>query len=176
MATAGAQLLSTSFAGQTAGFTRAGCSGRNSERAAGCRVTCASGVGSRVRESLKMAVLLPIATCTVLAASPLQAEAGILSGASGMESVELPSIPEPGFLKKIQDDKKKMYEGQDETFRTSSYLQELLKKSKENAAMHKKEIADKYCERGAEWGVGDCSLMGMNQEQKEEFMRVLKGK
>jgi hypothetical protein len=33
------------------------------------------------------------------------------------------------------DDKKKMYEGQDETFRTSSYLQELLKKSKENAAM-----------------------------------------
>jgi hypothetical protein len=41
---------------------------------------------------------------------------------------------------------------------------------------HKKEIADKYCERGAEWGVGDCSLMGMNQEQKDEFMRVLKGK
>jgi hypothetical protein len=72
MATAGAQLLSTSFAGQTAGFTRAGCSGRNSERAAGCRVTCSSGVGSRVRESLKMAVLLPIAACTVLAASPLQ--------------------------------------------------------------------------------------------------------
>lgn len=33
------------------------------------------------------------------------------------------------------DEKRKMYEGQDETFRTSSYLQELLKKSKDNGAM-----------------------------------------
>lgn len=41
---------------------------------------------------------------------------------------------------------------------------------------HKKEIADKYCERGAEWGVGDCSLVGMTQEEKEAFMKVLKKK
>lgn len=174
MATTSSQLLCTSFLGQAALPMRSGFAGVNSGRST-CRVTCASSLSSAVRESLKMAVIIPVAAFTVLTASP-QADAGILSGASGMESVQLPPIPEPGFLKQLQDDKRKMYEGQDETFKNSSYLQELLKKSKDNAALHKKEIADKYCERGAEWGVGDCSLMGMTQEQKENFMKVLKQK
>ncbi|KAG0565842.1 hypothetical protein KC19_7G017700 [Ceratodon purpureus] len=172
--------LSTPFVTQVGALSSLvnNSSGRNHSTSP-CRVNvavCSTGIPSRLQDSLKMAVILPFAACTLLVASPLPAGAGILSGASGMESVELPSIPEPDFLKKLQEGKKKMYENQDETFRTSSYLQELLKKSKDNAAMHKKEIADKYCERGAEWGVGDCSLVGMTQAQKEEFMKVLRQK
>lgn len=133
MATTSSQLLCTSFLGQAALPMRSGFAGVNSGRST-CRVTCACSLSSAVRESLKMAVIIPVAAFTVFTASP-QADAGILSGASGMESVQLPPIPEPGFLKQLQDDKRKMYEGQDETFKNSSYLQELLKKSKDNAAL-----------------------------------------
>jgi hypothetical protein len=40
--------------------------------------------------------------------------------------------------------------------------------------LHKQEIQDKYCARGAEWGVGDCSLEGMTEAEKEAFRAALK--
>ena len=70
MATASAQLLATSFVGHMAGFTTAGRPAQAVDRSV-CTVTCASPLGSTVRDSLKIAVILPIA-CTVLTASPLQ--------------------------------------------------------------------------------------------------------
>ena len=41
---------------------------------------------------------------------------------------------------------------------------------------NKQEILDKYCIRGAEWGVGDCSTEGMTAEEKESFIAMLKQK
>lgn len=38
------------------------------------------------------------------------------------------------------------------------------------------EILDKYCIRGAEWGVGDCSTAGMSAEEKDKFIAMLKQK
>ncbi|KAL3681522.1 hypothetical protein R1sor_024478 [Riccia sorocarpa] len=121
------------------------------------------------------AFLLPVAAaCTVLTAYPVPVEAGILSGSSGLESLELPSLPKPEFLKKIQEENQKKYADFDARLKASPYIQGLLKKSKENAAMHRKEIEDKYCERGAEWGVGDCSLNGIPQADREAFLEALR--
>jgi hypothetical protein len=39
-----------------------------------------------------------------------------------------------------------------------------------------KEIENKYCLRGAEWGVGDCSAEGMSPDEREKFIAMLKEK
>lgn len=36
------------------------------------------------------------------------------------------------------------------------------------------EIENKYCLRGAEWGVGYCSAEGMSAENREKFIEMLK--
>ncbi|KAJ0679589.1 hypothetical protein HanOQP8_Chr12g0461311 [Helianthus annuus] len=41
---------------------------------------------------------------------------------------------------------------------------------------NRQAIQDKYCIRGAEWGVGDCSAEGMTQQEREEFIMALKKK
>ncbi|KAF6171748.1 hypothetical protein GIB67_007269 [Kingdonia uniflora] len=41
---------------------------------------------------------------------------------------------------------------------------------------NKQEIQDKYCLRGAEWGIGDCSTDGMTETEKEGFIAMLKKK
>lgn len=41
---------------------------------------------------------------------------------------------------------------------------------------NRKETQDKYCIRGAEWGVGDCSAEAMSPEDKEKFISELKEK
>ncbi|BBN14765.1 hypothetical protein MPTK1_6g14320 [Marchantia polymorpha subsp. ruderalis] len=128
-----------------------------------------------VNPSSLAAFLLPVAAaCTVLTAFPTPVEAGILSGSGGLESLQLPTLPEPDFLKKMQENSRKKYEDFDSRFKASPYLQGLLKKSKENAELHRKEIEDKYCERGAEWGVGDCSLNGLPQADKDAFLEALR--
>lgn len=41
---------------------------------------------------------------------------------------------------------------------------------------NKQEILDKYCLRGAEWGVGDCSAEGMTPDERDKFIAMLKVK
>lgn len=41
---------------------------------------------------------------------------------------------------------------------------------------NRQAIQDKYCIRGAEWGVGDCSADGMSPEEREKFIAMLKQK
>lgn len=41
---------------------------------------------------------------------------------------------------------------------------------------NRKEIENKYCIRGAEWGVGDCSTEGMSPAEREKFIAMLKQK
>lgn len=98
---------------------------------------------------------------------------GILSGAPGLESVPSISIPQPDFLKKIADSQKQKYEDFDENVKTSPLLQQLLKKSEENREVNRAAIQNKYCQRGAEWGVGDCSLQGLTEEDKAAFFKIL---
>lgn len=37
-------------------------------------------------------------------------------------------------------------------------------------------IQDKYCLRGAEWGIGDCSTQGMTEQERNDFVTMLKKK
>lgn len=41
---------------------------------------------------------------------------------------------------------------------------------------NRQAIQDKYCIRGAEWGVGDCSADGMSPEDREKFIAMLEQK
>nr|XP_010936374.1 uncharacterized protein LOC105056011 isoform X2 [Elaeis guineensis] len=72
------------------------------------------------------------------------------------------------------EENQKKYAEFDERFKSSTVLKELLEKSKLNKERHRREIEDKYCLRGAEWGVGDCSTEGMTQEERDEFVGFLK--
>ncbi|KAK7309952.1 hypothetical protein RJT34_07109 [Clitoria ternatea] len=66
------------------------------------------------------------------------------------------------------EENQKKYAENDARFQSSP----LLKKLVENW----KEIENKYCIRGAEWGGGDCSTEGMSPEEREKFLATLKQK
>ncbi|KAH9320897.1 hypothetical protein KI387_015536 [Taxus chinensis] len=110
----------------------------------------------------------------LLSSQPVQA--GLLTGSTGLESIPRPEVPQFDFLKRIQEENQKKAEAADAKFKSSPLLQELLKRSKANAARNKEEIQNKYCERGAEWGVGDCSTAGMSKDEREAFMEMLRQK
>ncbi|KAH7281226.1 hypothetical protein KP509_36G036300 [Ceratopteris richardii] len=140
---------------------------------------------SRRRDSANVAAAVPIprvvSSCIVssiaasLVLSCVPAEAGILSGSSGLESIPFPALPTPESLKKTQEAEKARYEGFDANFKSSSLVQELLKRSEQNAEKHRREIQNKYCQRGADWGVGDCALTSMSEKERLDFMDALKG-
>ncbi|KAJ3702811.1 hypothetical protein LUZ61_006516 [Rhynchospora tenuis] len=100
--------------------------------------------------------------------------AGILSGFSGLESVPGPQLPKIDFLNKWNEDNQKKYAELDSQFKSSKVLKELLEKSKQNKERNERLIQDKYCLRGAEWGVGDCSTQGMTQQERDDFVAMLK--
>lgn len=105
-----------------------------------------------------------------------KANAGFLSGSSGIESVPGPELPKIDFLNRWNDDNQKRYAELDAKFKESPLLKQLLEKSKQNKEKNKRSIEDKYCLRGAEWGVGDCSTAGMTPEERDNFIALLKQK
>ncbi|CAL5399351.1 unnamed protein product [Camellia sinensis] len=110
------------------------------------------------------------------------AEAGFLSGFSGLESMPGPELPQIDFLNRfndfasLADENQKKYAEFDARFKESPLLKKLLEQSKLNKEKNKQEILDKYCIRGAEWGVGDCSAEGMTPDEREKFISMLKEK
>ncbi|CAO2830244.1 unnamed protein product [Amaranthus hypochondriacus] len=104
------------------------------------------------------------------------AQAGFLSGSSGIESVPGPELPSIEFLNRFNEENQKKYAENDERFKSSPIIKELLERSKQNKEKNKQEIQNKYCLRGAEWGVGDCSTQGMTDEERDEFISILKEK
>ncbi|KAL8035452.1 hypothetical protein ABFX02_12G097900 [Erythranthe guttata] len=104
------------------------------------------------------------------------AQAGFLSGYTGIESVPGPELPQVDFLKRFNEENQKMYAENDARFKESPILKKLLEQSKLNKEKNRQETQDKYCIRGAEWGVGDCSAEGMSPEDKEKFISALKKK
>ncbi|KAL7240642.1 hypothetical protein ACSBR2_006318 [Camellia fascicularis] len=104
------------------------------------------------------------------------AEAGFLSGFSGLESMPGPELPQIEFLNRFNGENQKKYAEFDARFKESPLLKKLLEQSKLNKEKNKQEILDKYCIRGAEWGVGDCSAEGMTPDEREKFISMLKEK
>ncbi|MFS8029019.1 hypothetical protein Hanom_Chr16g01517431 [Helianthus anomalus] len=120
--------------------------------------------------------LLPLAASMTLLLSSYPAHAGILSGFPGIESVPGPELPKIDSLTRFNEENQKRYAENDARFRESPLLKELLERSKLNKEKNRQAIQDKYCIRGAEWGVGDCSAEGMTQQEREEFIMALKKK
>ncbi|KAL6187755.1 hypothetical protein ACLB2K_039150 [Fragaria x ananassa] len=104
------------------------------------------------------------------------ARAGFLSGSTGLESIPGPELPKVEFLDRFNEENRKFYEENDARFKSSPLLQGLLEKSKLNKEKNSREIQDKYCLRGAEWGVGDCSTDGMKPDERDKFIAMLKEK
>ncbi|KAK4790835.1 hypothetical protein SAY86_031248 [Trapa natans] len=122
----------------------------------------------------KSAPLATASLAVLLWSSPVHA--GILSGFSGIESIPGPELPQLDFLTKFNEENQKKYAEADARFKESPLLKQLLEKSKQNKEKNRQEILDKYCLRGAEWGVGDCSTDGMSAEDRESFISMLKQK
>ncbi|KAL3654283.1 hypothetical protein CASFOL_003964 [Castilleja foliolosa] len=104
----------------------------------------------------------------------LAAHAGFLSGSTGIESVPGPQLPQIDFLSRFNEENQKKYAENDARFRDTPILKKLLEQSKLNKEKNRQQTLDKYCIRGAEWGVGDCSAEGMSPEEKEKFIAMLK--
>ncbi|CAH8383359.1 unnamed protein product [Eruca vesicaria subsp. sativa] len=118
----------------------------------------------------------PLAASLTLLLSPCTAQAGLMSGSPGIESVPGPELPKLEFLERFNAKNQKFYAENDSRFRESPILKKLLENSKLNKEKNERAIQDKYCLRGAEWGVGDCSTNGMTDEEKEQFITMLKKK
>ncbi|KAI3796071.1 hypothetical protein L1987_38734 [Smallanthus sonchifolius] len=80
------------------------------------------------------------------------------------------------ILSSYPEENQKRYAENDARFRESPLLKELLERSKLNKEKNRQAIQDKYCVRGAEWGVGDCSTEGMAPQERDEFIMALKKK
>ncbi|KAL5761668.1 hypothetical protein ACOSP7_017932 [Xanthoceras sorbifolium] len=120
--------------------------------------------------------ILPLAVSATILLSSNPAKAGFLSGLSGIESVPGPQLPQIEFLERFNEENQKKYAEADAKFKESPLLKKLLEKSKLNKEKNRQEIQDKYCLRGAEWGVGDCSAEGMSPQDRENFIAMLKQK
>ncbi|WCJ22156.1 hypothetical protein M5689_004257 [Euphorbia peplus] len=120
---------------------------------------------------------LPVAAASLaLLLSVTPANAGLMSGSTGLESIPGPELPKIDFLNKFNEENQKKYAENDERFKSSPILKELLERSKLNKDKNKQGIQDKYCLRGAEWGVGDCSTEGMTADEKDTFIAALRQK
>ncbi|KAI7751178.1 hypothetical protein M8C21_027790 [Ambrosia artemisiifolia] len=120
--------------------------------------------------------LIPLAASMTLLFSSYPAHAGILSGFPGIESIPGPELPKIDSLTRFNEENQKRYAENDARFRESPLLKELLERSKLNKEKNRQAIQDKYCIRGAEWGVGDCSAEGMTPQERDEFIMALKKK
>ncbi|XP_057947972.1 uncharacterized protein LOC131143721 [Malania oleifera] len=119
---------------------------------------------------------VPLAASLAILLFSTPANAGFLSGFRGIESVPGPKLPPIEFLNRFNEENQKKYAEADARFKSSPLLKELLERSRLNKEKNRQEILDKYCLRGAEWGVGDCSTEGMTREEKENFIAALKQK
>ncbi|PUZ42248.1 hypothetical protein GQ55_9G568700 [Panicum hallii var. hallii] len=136
------------------------------------RGRCSAAAPPEKAGRVSLAIPAAAALSLVLWTSP--ASAGILSGFSGLESTPGPDLPRLEFLEKWNAENQKKYAEFDNRFKNSKVLQDLLEKSKKNKQKNERLIQDKYCLRGAEWGVGDCSTEGMSEQEREDFISELK--
>lgn len=149
-----------------------GCS-RNRPEPVSTKIHCSSSSSSS-NQARQRSVAVAASVALLLWSNP--AKAGFLSGLPGIESVPGPQLPQIDFLTKFNEENQKKYQEYDERFKSSPLLKKLLEQSKLNREKNRQAIQDKYCIRGAEWGVGDCSTDGMTAEEKDKFIAMLKEK
>ncbi|CAL4913206.1 unnamed protein product [Urochloa decumbens] len=126
---------------------------------------CSAATPQATAGRVSLAIPAAVSLSLVLWSSP---------GFSGLESRPGPDVPRLEFLEKWNAENQKKYTEFDNRFKKSKVLQDLLEKSRQNKEKNERLIQDKYCLRGAEWGVGDCSTEGMSDQDREDFIAELK--
>lgn len=145
------------------------------------RVCCSKNYATNLFAKLSEPVFLqksvvPFAASIAVLFFSNPAKAGFMSGFPGIESRPGPELPKIEFLSRFNEENQKKYAEDDARIRESPIVKKLLEQSKLNKEKNKQEILDKYCLRGAEWGVGDCSAEGMTPDEKDKFIAMLKQK
>lgn len=83
-------------------------------------------------------------------------------------------MPEaPALIRDIRDAQQKKLADEATAFENSDFLKDLRARSDAKKVERKKEIADKYCMRQAELGIGDCGglklIPGMTKSGKQKM-------
>lgn len=100
----------------------------------------------------------------------LTSSPALATGLESMDIVRAPPVPEI-FKQNVAAQKQAQREDEDR-FSQSDTLKQLLEKSKQNKEANKRSIANKYCYRQAELGIGDCGglnlIPGLTEAGKQE--------
>ena len=104
--------------------------------------------------SARLELCTAASVALILTSSPLAL-------ATGLESIDIISAPPvPEAWKESVAAQKKSQMDDEERFKSSDTLKQLLEKSKANKDKNRRSVANKYCYRQAELGIGDCG--GLN--------------
>jgi hypothetical protein len=100
----------------------------------------------------------------------LSSSPALATGLESMDIIGAPPVPES--WKQAVAAQKQVQREDDERFKQSDTLKQLLEKSKANKEKNKREVANKYCFRQAELGIGDCGglnlIPGLTDNGKQE--------
>lgn len=162
--------MSVATAGGSAGCTAAS----HARRAVCCRcqavshpprtraATPAASVDRRIVVTSLLTGVTAVAASALLPALPARAEPA--DAAAWQQAKDL-------FASLSENQRQKLADA-DDAFAKSDSLKKLLEKSAANAAKNKREVANKYCYRQAELGIGDCGglnlIPGMTKNGKQK--------
>jgi len=111
----------------------------------------------------------------LVATKPAPALARGLEEANSFTLDDLPSITfKPAeIVREIKAESQGKVDRAEAAFEESDLLANLLAKTEANRDSNTKAIEEKYCQRGAEWGVGDCGglqlIPGMTKSGKQKL-------
>lgn len=103
---------------------------------------------SKLQEAKARASALGAATILLMAPA-------LSSQAAGLERIDVP-MP-PAVTSEGREKNRAVIDAADAAFENSELLRSLKEKSELNRDARRKELADTYCKRQAELGVGDCA-------------------
>lgn len=102
--------------------------------------------------------------------------------ASGLESIDLPTIDQPEAYKQWRSKNQAVLDSAEDEFQNSELLKTLKARSDEKRDQRQKEMREKNCLRQAELGIGDCAGLRLipgktksGVQEKPQWLKKLVG-
>lgn len=102
--------------------------------------------------------------------------------ASGLESIDLPTIDQPDAYKQWRSKNQAVLDSAEDEFQNSELLKTLKARSDEKRDQRQKEMREKNCLRQAELGIGDCAGLRLipgktksGVQEKPQWLKKLVG-
>lgn len=102
--------------------------------------------------------------------------------ASGLESIDLPTIDQPDAYKQWRSKNQAVLDSAEDEFQNSELLKTLKARSDEKRDQRQKELREKNCLRQAELGIGDCAGLRLipgktksGVQEKPQWLKKLVG-